>query len=161
MMARSLCLAAGALLMMGCSSAASTNGHTEAEPASPQTLEDARALWQEQGVEDYSVTVQMTCYCPPDVVQPLQMQVRDEKVVSADGSQQPLENLNEDDLRRMTIESLFRFIEDALDREAHVLEVSYDAHYGFPVRIKYDGHEMIADDERQYRLTDFKPGGTR
>ena len=53
---------------------------------------------------------------------------------------------------------LFGFIEQSAGRVPYKLEVDYDATSGFAKRIDYDGHELIADDEFQYELTDFRAG---
>ena len=150
------------LLLAGCGSANSDAGGegTMAIPP-PGNLEDARKLWGEQGIEQYSVTAQMTCYCPEDLVQPIRLEVKGGTVVSSKGVNQPLENLTSKDAQRLTVEGLFQFIAEAESRDAHKLEVSYDRQYGFPTLINYDGHPMIADDERQYRLTKFDAGAVR
>lgn len=156
-----LALASAMVLLVGCGSAASSGGSKSPSVTPPDNLEDARKLWQQRGVGTYAITAQMTCYCPPDLVQPIRLEVEAGTLVSWKGLDRPLENLTSNDAQRLTVEGLFEFIDKAQRREAHKLEVSYDRQYGFPKRIDYDGHPMIADDERQYRLTDFDPGVTR
>ena len=159
----SFLVAATLALLAGCGAAASSAGGNNADAAAapPESLKDARQLWLQQGFERYSVTAQMTCYCPVDLVQPIRLEVEGGTVVSSQGVDQPLENLTGKGAQRLTVEGLFQFIEEAEDRKAHKLDVSYDRQYGFPTRIDYDGHPMIADDERKYRLTDFNPGVAR
>lgn len=82
------------------------------------------------------------------------------KIVKVEGLEQPLQNRNLLDDQRLTVAGFFRFIEQSAAKNPHQLEVEYDPRYGFPRRILYDGHEMIADDEFQYELSDFRAGGT-
>jgi hypothetical protein len=149
---------AALLFLAGCgSNAVSGTDANETSARPPANLDEARQLWRESGVVDYEVTAQMTCYCPQDLVQPIRLAVEGGKVVSSEGLEQPLENLTREGAQRLTVEGLFRFVAEAERREAQTLEVTYDPRYGFPTFINYDGHEMIADDERQYRLSDFEP----
>lgn len=157
---RILTTAAITLLLAGCGATDVSNAG-EARTAPPETLEEARQRWQESQIVNYVVTAQMSCYCPQELVQPIRLEVEEGAVVSSEGLKQPLENFAPEDAQRLTVEGLFQFIEEASSREAETLEVAYDVDYGFPRSINYDGHKMIADDERQYRLSDFKPGSDR
>ena len=115
-------------------------------------------MWNEKGASTYQVTVTQTCFCPPDLRQPLRVSVADGAVVDVAGLEQPMKHRENLDASRLTVDGLFRFIQQSAEREPHQLEVEYDARFGFPRFIDYDGHEMIADDEFQYRLTDFSAG---
>ncbi|TGN40438.1 DUF6174 domain-containing protein [Marinobacter confluentis] len=146
------------LFLGGCgSNAVSGAGESDVSAKPPANLQEARQLWRESGVVNYSVTAQMTCYCPQELVQPIRLIVEQGTVVSSKGLEQPLKNLTEDGAQRLTVDGLFLFIEKAVGKNVETLEVSYDRNYGYPMFINYDGHAMIADDERQYRLTDFEP----
>ena len=56
-----------------------------------------------------------------------------------------------------TVESLFTFIQNAIDRPAQKIRVTYDPTRGFPTEIDYDGAAQIADDEIFFRITDVHP----
>ncbi len=146
------------LVLQGCVTAAPNNDKVA---HAPESLEAARQLWQEKGVANYTVTAQMSCYCSPDLVQPIRLEVRQGDVVAATGLEQPLQNLTSGGKQRLTVEGLFRFIEQAAAKENHQLEVSYDPEFGFPASVNYGGHPRIADDERKFRLTNFVPGLSR
>ncbi|MDI9244491.1 DUF6174 domain-containing protein [Marinobacter sp. CHS3-4] len=158
---RTLVALAFSSLLVGCGSTVSNAGSEPDRTTLPESLEEARQLWKKRDIENYAVTAQMTCYCPQDLLQPIRLEIKGGKVVATEGLQRPLENLTREDAERMTVDGLFRFVEDAQRRDAHLLDVSYDDEYGFPTLINYDGHKMIADDERQYRLSDFEPGALR
>ncbi|MFT7338195.1 MAG: hypothetical protein ACI92B_001525 [Marinobacter maritimus] len=126
-----------------------------------ETLDQAQALWSDKGVVNYQVTVQQTCFCPADLRQPMRVTVDDGKLVDVRGLEQPIQDESRLDASRLTIAGLFAFIEQSEQREVHKLNVDYDPRFGFPRRIDYDGHEMIADDEYQYELSDFQAGAGR
>lgn len=149
-------MAASALVLLaGCEVMASGDSQSQVAPA-PKTLSEANELWQQKEIRDYQATVQRTCYCPADLVQPIRLTVVGGKVAEFEGLEQPVENMTRADAQGLSVEGLFGFIRQAQERDPHKLEVTYDARLGFPTRIIYDGHPMIADDERQYQLTDFK-----
>ncbi|HIO31435.1 DUF6174 domain-containing protein [Marinobacter salarius] len=145
--------------LAGCGTSVSQAGADNAPVPAPQTLEHAEAVWDSHATERYQVTVQQTCFCPEDMRQPIRVTVSAGEVVTAEGLEQPLQNRNLLDNQRLTVAGLFLFIEQSAAKDPHRLEVVYDARYGFPRRIDYDGHEMIADDEFQYELSDFRAGG--
>lgn len=123
----------------------------------PLGLAEAKMLWGTGAINDYTMTMQQTCFCPPGLLQPLEVEVVDGQLKAVTGVDQPLENAELLDTRRLTVEGLFQFIENARSRNPARLKVEYNGQYGFPVRIDYDGDPMIADDELQYRITDFEP----
>lgn len=138
------------LLLKGCAGAGKD---TDVGPAS--TIEEARALWQSQGVKGYEVTIEQTCFCPPDLLQPMRVTVREGKVIDIEGLEQPLNHPDILDERRLTIEGLLDLVEQARG-SADKLLVEYDPHYGFPASLEVDYSPFIADDEFSYRLTDFQ-----
>lgn len=147
------------LLLGGCSATASDATADRSSGKAPETLQQAQALWNAKGTSTYQVTVTQTCYCPPDLRQPLRVSVSDAEVVEVKGTEQPVKQRGQLDSSRLTVAGLFRFIETSAERDPHKLEVEYDSSFGFPRRIDYDGHQMIADDEFQYELTDFRAAG--
>lgn len=126
------------------------------EGARPVTdYPEAMALWQSKSVAGYEVTIEQTCFCPPDLLQPMRVTVRQGKVIDIEGLEQPLNHPEVLDERRLTIEGLLGLIAESSDT-ASKLVVQYDQHYGFPVRLEIDGSPFIADDEFSYRLSDFQ-----
>ncbi|MDX5337221.1 MAG: DUF6174 domain-containing protein [Marinobacter sp.] len=136
------------VLLAGCAGAGK-----DASPAS--SIEEAKSLWQAQGVKGYEVTIEQTCFCPPDLLQPMRVTVREGKVIDIEGLQQPLNHPDILDERRLTIEGLLDLVEQARG-SADKLLVEYDPHYGFPASQEVDYSPFIADDEFSYRLTDFQ-----
>jgi len=56
-----------------------------------------------------------------------------------------------------TVDDLFAFIQDAIDRPAQWIHAEYDPLKGFPTAIDYDGAALIADDEISFRASDVHP----
>lgn len=156
MLVRPLLLIMLVLILAGCGTRLSEAAADNPAAAVPQTLAQAQALWGANGASRYRVTVTRTCFCPPDVRQPIRVSVVEGEVIHLEGLEQPLHQPERLDTARLTVTGLFRFIEQAKKRNPHKLEVDYDASYGYPRRIDYDGHQMIADDEFRYELTDFR-----
>ncbi|WP_404364753.1 DUF6174 domain-containing protein [Marinobacter sp.] len=123
----------------------------------PLDLEEARAVWENRSIDDYGMTFQQICFCPPGLRQPLDVQVVDGQVKNVTGLEQPVEYPELLDAGRLTIEGLFRFIENTKLRDRGKLRVEYNQEYGFPALIEYEGDPRIADDQLQYRITDFQP----
>lgn len=153
---RRLLLTALALWLAGCGARVPDATADTPQDSPPETLEQAQALWAAKAVLGYQVTVTQTCFCPPDLRQPLRVSVVAGEVVQVEGLVQPLQQPDQLDTQRLTVAGLFQFIAQSAKRDPHKLEVDYDAHFGFPRRIDYDGHPMIADDELRYELMDFR-----
>lgn len=141
------------LLALGVLLTACAGPGKDAEPVN--SLPEALLVWQAQAVAGYEVTIEQTCFCPPDLLQPMRVTVREGKVIDIEGLEQPLNHPDILDERRLTIEGLFDLIEQARG-SADKLVVEYDPHYGFPVSLEVDYSPFIADDEFSYRLTDFQ-----
>lgn len=148
------------LMLAGCSTVVPEASAGKAVEA-PESLGQAKALWGNKNITSYQITVQQTCFCPADLRQPVRVTVLDGKMVGVKGLEQPIQDKSQLTASRLTIDGLFEFIEQSTQRKVYKLNVDYDALYGFPRRIDYDGHEMMADDEYQYELSDFRAGAAR
>ncbi len=148
------------LMLAGCGTVV-PDASAEKAGEVPQTLGEAQALWSDKNIVSYQVTVQQTCFCTARLRQPMRVTVVDGKLVDVKGLEQPIQDKDQLTTSRLTIVGLFEFIEHSTQRDVHKLNVDYDARYGFPRYIDYDGHEMIADDEYQYELSDFRAGAAR
>lgn len=142
---RSLCLS-GLLALAGC--------EAPTAPTDREQLDQARALWASQGGPSYSFEVSRACEC---LLAGRRVLVTVEGgIVSAAtylDSKEPVETAFLSYFR--TVPDLFDLIEDALDRKAASLEVSYDASYGYPTQIDIDYSATIADDELRLTAQDL------
>jgi len=115
-------------------------------------LAAARQRWQAQNLHTYAFTLQRSCFC-----------VNTHRLYVAVLSDTVVEVLDLDTglmLDRQlgeTVDGLFSFIQNAIDRPAYRIETTYDAAKGFPSMIVYDGSAQIADDEITYLATDVHP----
>jgi hypothetical protein len=115
-------------------------------------LEAARQRWRAQNLHTYAFTIQRGCFCTN--VDPLYVLVLKDTVAGV------LDFKTGDAVDRQlgeTVEGLFTFIQNAIDRPAQVIRAEYDAAKGFPTEIHYDGEAQIADDEIFYRVSDVHP----
>lgn len=141
------------LIALGLLLTACAGQSKDAEPVTDYP--EAMALWQSKAVAGYEVTIEQTCFCPPDLLQPMRVTVRQGKVIDIEGLEQPLNHPEVLDERRLTIEGLLGLIAESGETVSKLV-VQYDQHYGFPTRLEIDGSPFIADDEFSYRLTDFQ-----
>jgi hypothetical protein len=115
-------------------------------------LEAARQRWRAQNLHTYAFTLQRSCFCAN--IHPLYVLVLSDTVAGVldlETGETADRHLGE------TVEGLFAFIENAIDRRAKVIRAEYDATKGFPTEIEYDGAAQIADDETFYRVSDVHP----
>ena len=117
-------------------------------------LSAARARWAVAGPENYLFELQRSCFCGPDFLRAVEIQVQSGAVFSAIyvDTQEPIdEPLN----TVPTIEDLFDEIQDAIDREAFRLDVVYSEDLGYPLSVSIDFSEMIADEEQSFQVRNF------
>jgi hypothetical protein len=115
-------------------------------------LEAAHQRWRAQNLHTYAFTLQRACFCGN--VHPLYVLVLGDTVAGVldfETGAMVDRQLGE------TVEDLFRFIQTAIDRPAHLIRAEYDAAKGFPIEIDYDGAAQIADDEIFFHVSDVHP----
>jgi hypothetical protein len=115
-------------------------------------LEAARQRWRAQNLHTYAFTIQRSCFCAN--VHPLYVLVLNDAVAGVfdlKTGEMVDPQLGE------TVEDLFTFVQNAIDRPAHLIRAQYDVARGFPTEIDYDGEAQIADDEITYRVSDVHP----
>ena len=118
-------------------------------PKHTTDLKAAHERWRAQNLHTYAFTIQRSCFCGN--VHPLYVLVLSDTVAGAldlETGEWVDRQLGE------TVESLFTFIQNAIDRPAQLIRAEYDASKGFPTEIDYDGEARIADDEISYRVSD-------
>jgi hypothetical protein len=120
------------------------------------TLTKHRQLWADQGISSYQYRLEVNCFCPPEVTGPVIVEVSQNAPISVTyvSSGKPAEGKYFE--KYDTIEELFIVIDEAFDREADKIEITYDDIKGFPTRISIDFIEQAADDEIAYVISDFQ-----
>lgn len=120
-------------------------------------LDRNRELWLSQKPADYRYRLQVSCFCPPNMTQPVIVEVRSGKTVSIVNAQSgtPVQNDFFNNLN--TVDKLFDIIQGAITKKAAELTVTYDAQSGYPSHIYIDSIKQAIDDEITYDLTEFTP----
>lgn len=124
---------------------------------SQRELNASRQRWESHQIDDYQYVVEIGCFCPPEVIQPAVVVVRDDTVASVTyvADSQPAPDWAAE--RFPTVDGLFDVIQQAINREAVELQVSYDRTYSYPRTISVDFRRNTADDETAYRARDLQP----
>lgn len=123
------------------------------EPPAEDSLSKNEKKWEAFDFENYSFTLQITCFCIVDYTLPKTIVVRDNAVVSIGG--RPFAELN--DVSYRTIDEFFDYIRERQKENPVVETLDFDETYGYPSYIYFDISEMIADEEIGYTLSDFNP----
>ena len=116
-----------------------------------QQLNDSRTRWTSKNIKDYQYTFNWSCFCPPEHNKAVIISVRNGAVASikyADGSG-PVDKSKYPNYR--TIEGLFEFIQDAINRKAYRITASYDSNLGYPTSASIDYDQRIADEEKSFK----------
>jgi hypothetical protein len=127
-------------------------------PESPtQVLQTQQARWRDRHLTDYQFTLQIRIFAPPPANQPLQVTVKQGKIVKivnlSDNRQIPLTTQPE----VKTIDQLFAIVDGAIQQNVEKLDVTYHPDLGYPTQIEIDPLLIRADDEVGYFISDLKP----
>jgi hypothetical protein len=126
-----------------------------------EELARARALWSREGGPSYTFTLELQCYCAPGTsLAPVTVTVKIGQPVSrtyvkklpADPS---IAASAEVFGRYDTVDDLFEVIEDAIDRDANVLQVGYNDEKGFPEVINVAMKGGASNDQRIVFISGF------
>ncbi len=113
-------------------------------------LGEQRELWEALGLEDYTYGVRRVCLCP--FREGVRVTVVDGAVAGATDLVTG-EVLEPNEVQwYLTIDGLFDLVQDAYDRNAHEVQVEFDASCGYPTRIFIDYSEMVLDEELSFTL---------
>jgi Family of unknown function (DUF6174) len=121
-----------------------------------EKLEAHRAQWQSQGVDSYEFVLRRLCYCGGGTT-PATVVVRNGQRVSVTDVETGMPIAENFAQYYLTIDELFDFIADAIDRKAYQIDVTYDAAYGFPRQISIDYLENAIDEEMAFEASSFQP----
>jgi hypothetical protein len=116
-----------------------------------------REKWMSHGISNYEIEMQKICYCVPEVVRMMVFEVEDDKVETVryadtgdDVDPQHYGNFN-------TIEGMFTFVEQALEKNPADLSIAYDEKYGYIKELSVDFKENLADDEISIIASNMRP----
>lgn len=149
--ARSLAMGA---LALGCVALTGCGTTGPGAPFSIELANNAR-LWAGQAPDAYRYAVRRLCFCGPEAIGPVRMDVVDGQVVSmvyVEGGG-PVDSDYESLFP--TVEGLFAVLADALERDAVQIDVTWDPETGIPVDFFIDYDEGIADEELGFTVTEM------
>ncbi len=177
-LAATITLLSGVLMIVfiACESAPASPTPTPADPAPPAPdtrpddgenkdaleraqaeLDRRRALWEANRADDYSFELTPLCFCPPPLVEPVEIRVEKgvvESVINVESGKAP----EHDELERyVTIDGLFHLIQEAIDRKASRITVSYDSEIGYPTDASFDYVAHMADEEFAFTTANYSP----
>ena len=119
-------------------------------------LDQNRAKWESAAVPAYRFTFIRYCFCIPEEIQPFIITVRDGTIThvqrAADRGELSPSSFN----RYPTIDGLFDLLLDALDRSAFRVTARFHANYGFSMSGYMDLAEFLADEELDFRVSQFE-----
>jgi hypothetical protein len=116
-----------------------------------------REKWLAHGITDYEIEMQKICYCVPEVVRMMVFEVSDNKVkdVRYADTGEEVDPQHYGDFN--TIEGMFSFVEQALDKNPADISIAYDDEYGYIKELSVDFKENIADDEISIIASNMRP----
>jgi hypothetical protein len=137
------------ICLAGCSGDSSPDAEPQSEIAAQERL------WREAGLESYRFEFQQQCFCVPEQVQPVTVEVLDgriERVISSDTGQ---DLSGEPNLQWYTVSDLFNLISEARGNDTEPLVVRYDPQLGYPTYIEIGS--LAADAGAIYSASNLEP----
>ncbi|HEX2568471.1 MAG TPA: DUF6174 domain-containing protein [Polyangia bacterium] len=120
------------------------------------TVAEQRALWARRNIVNYRFQLRQLCFCP-DSGKPFEIRVQDGVVVEVKNGTTG-EMLDPSRFTYYpTIEGLFDKLQDAVERNAYQLQVTYDSTYGFPASASIDYDKRAVDEEYGFEVSAFTP----
>lgn len=116
-----------------------------------------RERWNAQHIDDYQLTLSRACFCAPEGAGLVVLTVLDGQPVEW------LYFLSGDPVDAAwravfpTVDGVFDFLEEAIDRGAHAIEVSFDPVLGLPTSLHVDYRAGLADEDIGYELEKLVP----
>ncbi|MGV6810174.1 MAG: DUF6174 domain-containing protein [bacterium] len=121
-----------------------------------QAWQSAKQKWQKTNATNhYIYTLQRSCFCPPEFRKPMRIRVDKNNiklVLLVPENTEKSTNF----AGAKTVDGLFTLIEQAMQRKAASIEVSYDARFGYPTNIAIDYDKRMADEEVYYKASGMR-----
>jgi len=121
-----------------------------------EELDINRALWDGTAIDDYSMKFQRLCvFCSVDILIPVRITVRGDtisEVMDLD-TEAPVEEPAPGAF--LTIDGVFKDIQDAIDQDAMEIDVRYNSTFGYPTDVTIDVSRSLFIDDRQFQIREF------
>lgn len=119
----------------------------------PESLSEAKQLWESHQIQDYSIEVKQFCFCggPGHY----RMTVRENTVVQLLDIKSG-EEITEHVTGYPTIDDNFEWLENAIEGDPEILEMTFHPIFGYPSEINYDQSFQIADEELRLEMKNLR-----
>ncbi|MEM1314752.1 MAG: DUF6174 domain-containing protein [Pseudomonadota bacterium] len=124
------------------------------QPVTQAILDQQRALWESQGIEDYGYAIQKSCFCVLDFVRPHRVTVEAGALTELLFEDTLLPDLTSPPQAFGPFEALFDELQLNLDNDVETLEAMFDP-LGFPTMYFRDLGVLIQDDDLTVTVRDF------
>lgn len=120
------------------------------------TLQRERSAWKAQAVHSYSYDFHQSCFCPPEITEPVRIEVRNDTVyrVTSTLTQAAMPLTRAFVGGWPTVDSLFAQVERLYQGGQYTVDIEYHVTYRFPIRLFADIPRAI-DDELSITATNF------
>jgi hypothetical protein len=119
-------------------------------------LDAMQSQWQSQGLDNYQFQFQWACFCPAEYREPVWVTVEEGEITSIQAVDQNLESGLPENDEYLTINELFEFIRDGVEKDAYEINVTYDDALGFPTSVQIDYDVAIEDEEHGFNILEFE-----
>lgn len=119
-------------------------------------LQQNQQSWAAQKIAKYRYTLQISCFCLPEVTQPVVIEVRNGKRTSITAAQSGLPVDAKYFKKYDTIPKLFNVIKTAIQDKADNISVTYNPTLGYPTSISIDPEQLAADEEIWLTISNFQ-----
>ncbi|HST63234.1 MAG TPA: DUF6174 domain-containing protein [Longimicrobium sp.] len=119
----------------------------------------ANNRWQAANLDSYDYTLELVCACgTPTELRNVTISVENGVPVSRVYTGTPPGNAPASIFGDYdTVEELFAAVEEAISRDADLLNVIYDPTYGVPLLLQWDPSTRDPDDHLAFQVSDFTP----
>lgn len=134
-------------------------GILDSDPFAEQQrrLDRATALWAAHGPTSYRMVYQRLCFCPGEVIQPVEIVIREGEVEARSFAEtgEPVPEALADVF--LPVPRIFEEVQEAIRQRVAELRVIYDPVLGFPLEVFIDHRAEVADDEVSHLVLELTP----
>jgi hypothetical protein len=119
-------------------------------------LNAAESLWFDRGLQNYMYETWWECFCPPAYSAPVVVRVQTGQVISVTNIETGEEHTVPGDSPYRTVEQLFAWTRQQLDRSPEFMALEFDPENGFPLKAQVDPIVNLFDDENAFFARDLQ-----
>lgn len=122
---------------------------------SQSDLTRSQAQWKSANIRSYRYTLRRSCFCSPDTLAAVVIEVRNGaafSVKTSSGASADAASVADMD----TIDEIFAKLQSVLNTPKGAVNASYNALYGYPATANIDPIPDAADDELGLEISDFQ-----